>query len=453
MNDVRISGFDGELLDATDRGYDEARRLWNAMVEKRPALIARCRSTDDVVAAVRHATNEGLEIAVRGGGHSVAGSSCTDGGLMIDLQPMKRVTVDPAARRARVQGGALLGDFDRATCAHGLATTGGMVHHTGVGGLTLGGGYGWLSRRHGLACDNLVSAEVVTAGGDIVRASADENTDLFWGLRGGGGNFGIVTEFEFVLHPIAPLLSVELRYAAADAPAVMRAYRDVMQAAPLELCALIGMQTGRGSGRLENAASATREVYIWYVAGGANRDEGARHAEPLHKVARPIAETSTMLSYPDLQSATGEASGPGRRHYWKGLLMSELSDGFLDAFVERGLTPAGPSGVELFSLGGAIARVGEGDTAYSNRAAAFDLLPAATWDDPADDERNIAATRANWEVLAPFAGRGVYVNNLGTDAAERLREAYGPEKYQRLVALKQRWDPANTFHLNANIVP
>ncbi len=450
-----IDGFTGKLIAPADSGYDDARRLWNAMLEKRPALIAQCRSTGDVVAALGYARNEGLEVAVRGGGHSISGHSCTDGGVMIDLQPMNDVVVAPDARRARVQGGALLGHFDRVTYQHGLATTGGMVHHTGVGGLTLGGGYGWLARQHGLACDNVVSAEVVTASGDIVRASNEENTDLFWGLRGGGGNFGIVTEFEFRLHPIQPMLSVELLYAADDALVVLRAYRDLMRAAPPELCSLIGMRSGRGSGRLESesAGSAGRELYVWYVFAGRDLEKGRQVAAPMHHAARPIAEQADVVSYPDLQSATGAASGPGRRHYWKGSLMQELSDGFLDTFAERGVTAGGAAGIELFSLGGAISQVGDDDTAYPNRNAMFDLLPAATWDDPADDERNIAFTRENWEALAPFGMRGVYVNNLGTDAEQRMREAYGLAKFERLVALKRRWDPDNTFHLNANISP
>jgi FAD/FMN-containing dehydrogenase len=448
-----VDGFTSELLGPSDPGYDDARRLWNAMIDKRPALIARCRSTRDVAAAVAYARREGLEVAVRGGGHSVAGLSCTHGGVMIDLQPMNAVAVDPGARRARVKGGALLRHLDEATHQHGLATTGGMVHHTGVGGLTLGGGFGWLGRLHGLTCDNLASAEVVTASGEVVRASDEENADLFWGIRGGGGNFGIVTEFEFRLHPIGPVLSVELRYAAEDARSVARAYRELMGSAPPELCGLLGMHTGRGTGREESSSAARSEVYVWYVFAGRDPEEGKRLGAPLRHAARRVAEQAPVMSYPDLQSATGTGSGPGRRHYWKGSLMRELSDSFLDAFVERGQMARGGCGIELFSLGGAISHVGEGDTAYSNRGATFDLLPAATWDDPVDDERNISLTRENWEALAPFASRGVYVNDLGADASERVREVYGPTKFERLAALKDRWDPDNVFHLNANIAP
>ena len=453
MGRIPLDEFSGELLEPGDAGYDDARTLWNSMIDKRPALIARCRSPKDVVAALALARNEGLEVAVRGGGHSVSGLSCTDGGVMIDLRSMNAVVVDPESRRVRVGGGALLRELDRVTHENGLATTGGMVHHTGVAGLTLGGGFGWLGRLHGLACDNLASATVVTAGGDIVTASDGENADLFWGIQGGGGNFGIVTEFEFRLHPIGPMLSVELRFGAEDAPAGLRAYRELMGSAPPELCSLVGVEAGRGAGRLEDAGSDAGGLYLWYVYAGADLEEGERLGASLRSVARPIAEQVDVLSYPDLQSATGEGSGPGRRHYWKGSLMWELSDAFLDAFLERGLMAEGGCGIELFSLGAAISSVGEDDTAYPNRDAAFDLLPAATWDDPEDDERNISLTRKNWEALSPFARSGAYVNDLGVDADERVREVYGSTKLERLAALKDRWDPDNTFHLNANSAP
>jgi FAD/FMN-containing dehydrogenase len=435
-----------------DPGYDDARRLWNAMIDKRPAVIARCRSTTDVAAAVAKANDDGLEIAVRAGGHSVSGLSSTEGGMMIDLRPMTRVVVDPDRRRARVQGGALLGEFDRATHEHGLAATGGMVHHTGVGGLTLGGGFGWLARVHGLACDNLASVEVVTASGGVVRAAEDENADLFWGIRGGGGNFGIVTEFEFELHEVGPLLSVELRFGADQGTSVVRAFRDVMSSAPPELCGLVGVSAGRGAGRLSDEPG-DHDVFVWCAYIGADLEVGERFMAPLRRAAHPSAEQVEVVSYPDLQSATGDASGPGRRHYWKGSLMWELSDAFLDAFLERGRMLRGGCGIELFSLGGAISRIGEDDTAYSNRGAAFDMLPAATWNDPAEDEMNISLTRENWEELAPFARSAVYVNDLGPDAFERVGEVYGSRKLERLAGLKARWDPDNVFHLNANIAP
>ena len=436
-----------------DAGFDAARQLWNSMIQKRPAVIARCRSTADVVTALAYARHEGLAIAVRGGGHSVAGLSCTDGGLMIDLQLMKAVVVDPHARRARVQGGTLLGEMDRVTHAHGLATTGGMVHHTGVAGLTLGGGFGWLARVHGLACDNMVSADVVTADGEIVRASSAENADLFWGLRGGGGNFGIVTEFEFQLYQVGPVLSVQQRYAAKHARRVVGLFAELMDAAPPELCALVGIGPGRGSGTLDGDGESSREVYIWYTYVGQDLDVGRRLGNSLQGVAPTLAEQVDVMTYPQVQAATGEGSGPGRRHYWKGSLMWEISDDFLDAFVERGLVAGGGCGIELFSLGGAIARTGEGDTAYSNRSAQFDMLAAATWTNPADDERNISLTRENWSTLAPFARDAVYVNDLGADTDERVRDAYGAVKFERLAALKERWDPRNVFRLNANVVP
>ena len=452
MSHIALKGFDGDLLERGDPGYDDARRLWNVMIDERPAVIARCRSTEDVVAALAHARTEGLEVAVRGGGHSISGLSSTDGGIMIDLQPMNGVEVDPERRRARVGGGALLRDLDRATHAHGLATTGGMVNHTGVGGLTLGGGYGWLARLHGLACDNLVSAEIVTASGDIVEASDDENSDLFWGIRGGGGNFGVVTGFEFRLHPIGPVLSVERRYEPQDAVAVLGVFRELMAAAPRELCGLASMQAGGGGRDLEGASTEARELIAWLVYVGADLEEGERLAAPLAQVARPIAESARVLTYPEVQSLTSDASGARRRHYWKGSLVWDLSDAFLDTFVERGVLGDGAGGLEIFSLGGAISDVRDDDTAYPSRGASFDSLAAVTWEDPRDDERNISITRANWEALREFVRGGVYVNDLGTDAEDRVREVYG-SKFDRLVALKQRWDPNNTFHRNANIPP
>jgi FAD/FMN-containing dehydrogenase len=449
---VSTDGFDGELLRGSDPGYDAARHLWNAMIDKRPAVIARCRSTAHVVAAQARAREDVLEVAVRCGGHSVSGLSSTEGGMMIDLRPMNRVVVDPDGRRARVQGGTLLGEFDRAAGAFGLATTGGMVHHTGVAGLTLGGGYGWLARLHGLACDNLVSVELVTASGEVVRAAEDENPDLFWAIRGGGGNFGIATEFEFRLHPIGPVFSIQLRFGAEGAADVARAYRDVMASAPPELTGLIGTSTGRGAGRLSDEPNEN-DLYVWFVYVGADLDEGERLTAPLRRAAHPTAEQVEVLTYAELQSATGEASGPGRRHYWKGSLMWDLSDDFLEAFLERGRGLRGGCGIELFSLGGATSQVAEDETGYSSRSAAFDMLPAGTWDDPSEDELHISMTRENWAALTPFAGSAVYVNDLGPDAADRVEEVYGSRKLERLAGIKARWDPDNVFHLNANIAP
>jgi FAD/FMN-containing dehydrogenase len=449
---VSMDGFGGELVRGSDHGYDAARRLWNAMIDKRPAVIARCRSTGDVVAAVTQAREDGMEVAVRCGGHSVSGLSSTEGGMMIDLRPMNRVVVDADGRRARVQGGTLLGELDRATGAFGLATTGGMVHHTGVGGLTLGGGYGWLARLHGLACDNLLSVELVTASGAVVRAAEDDNPDLFWAIRGGGGNFGIVTQFEFRLHPIGPVLSIQRRFGEQGASDVARAYREVLASAPPGLSGLIGASAGRGAGRLSDEPDEN-DLYVWFAYVGADLDEGERLVAPLRRAAHPTAEQVEVLTYAELQSATGEASGPGRRHYWKGSLMWDLSDAFLDAFLERGRVLRGGCGIELFSLAGATSQLGEDETGYSSRGASFDMLPAATWDDPAEDELHISMTRENWVALEPFAGSAVYVNDLGPDAADRVEEVYGSRKLERLAAVKARWDPDNVFHLNANIAP
>lgn len=446
-----IPGFTGDVIIPADARYDEARALWNAMIDTRPAVITRCRSTSDVVAALAHARREGLEVAVRGGGHSVAGLSSSERGMVIDLRAMNQVTIDPRRRTARVQGGALLGDLDGAAHRHGLATTGGMVHHTGVAGLTLGGGYGWLGRLHGLSCDNLVSAEVVTADRDVVTASADEHPELLWGLRGGGGNFGVVTTFEFALHPIGPIVSRQIRFPAAGAHLALRRYRDVMDAAPRALCSLAGVESGRGTGIVDPAPR--HEFYVWYTYAGDDPDEGRRLGDPLLEMPGAIEHSCEILSYPALQSITGAASGPGKRHYWKGSLLWELSDDFLDAFVEQGATTRPGAGIEMFSLGGAICDVAEDATAYSNRSARFDLLPAATWESPSGDDEMIAITRNNWTALSRFGGAGVYVNDLGTDAGARITDVYGHTKLARLAALKATWDPDNIFHLNANIPP
>jgi FAD/FMN-containing dehydrogenase len=448
--------FEGQLYEPGDPGYEDAARPWNTTVVARPALVARCATTEDIVAALTYARSLGLEIAVRCGGHSVSGNSTTDGGVLIDLGLMDGVEVDPQRRVARVQGGAPLGAMDRATQRHGLATTAGMVSHTGVGGLTLGGGYGHLARLHGLACDNVISAEVVTSAGEVVTASDDENPDLFWGIRGGGGNFGIVSSFEFRLHPVGPdVLSVDLLFSASDGAEVLRAYRDFAADAPREVVSVASATVARSAwGILDDRWIDEPVVDIEYTYVGTDLDAGARLADPIRRAATTIWEETKPISYLDLQSLGDEAWAAGRRRYWKASLHWELSDQLVDEFAARAGSMAGTGcGIELVSLGGRIADVGEDDTAYSNRDAGFDFLAVAQWDDPAEDQRHIDLTRENWLSISAFSPGGVYVNNLGADAPDRVREAYGDAKYGRLVALKNRWDPENVFHRNANIRP
>lgn len=423
-----------ETLRPGEGGYDEAREVWNAMVDRRPALIVRCRSTRDVAAAVVLARREGLEIGVRCGGHSVVGLSVPEGGLMIDLTPMGGVRVDPDRRRARVQGGALLGALDRATQVHGLATTAGNVSHTGVGGLTLGGGMGWLARRYGLSCDNVESFEVVTATGDVVRASAEENPELFWGLRGGGGNFGVVTEFEFRLHLTGTqALSVELDFRAEDAFQALSRWRDLAVSAPRQ--ATYAATVGGGVATLG---------FVWVGDPVAGRE----HLRALDALGSPAQRRVADLAYVALQARDDTPQGHAQRRYWKGHYFRDLPD----AAIERLATHDPSVFAGLQAYGGAITDVPDEATAFSHRATAFEYVGAARWTDPAEDEARIAAARASAASLEPFAD-GVYVNTLGDDGAAGVARAYPPAKLARLTALKDAVDPDNVFHLNQNIRP
>ncbi len=453
IRDIR-RGVAGQVIVAGDPGYEEARRVWNGMIDRRPAVIVRCRSSRDVATAISAARSAGLEIAVRGGGHNVAGLSSVDGGLVIDLSTMNSVTVDVDRRRALVGGGALLSDLDAATTAVGLATTGGMVSHTGVGGLTLGGGYGWLARVHGLACDNVVGAEVVTADGRILRAEERENPELFWGLRGGGGNFGVVTSFEFRLHPVPPVISTgDVFFDLEDAPAVLRTLLDVAPSLPDTILLSAGITTGRSDHNLpDDRIGKPVLVVYWGFLGEAQAARAL--VAPIIGAGTPVKELPGEYSYVELQRGADENMRPAQRVYWKASFVSTLSGAGIEALVTRG-APDGVTlaGTEIVQLGGAIARVGEDETAYSHREAAFDFLAISAWEDPAEDDARIADVRRAWSTVAPHALSGVYVNNLGDEGADRVRAAYGAEKYARLQAIKHRYDPENVFHRNANIVP
>ncbi|MGY1804592.1 FAD-binding oxidoreductase [Blastococcus sp. SYSU D00922] len=423
-----------ELLRPDDDGYDRARRVWNAAVDHRPALIARCRRTSDVVTAVALARREGLEIGVRCGGHGVVGQAVPHGGLMVDLTPMGGVRVDPERRRARVQGGALLGALDRAAQEHELATTAGNVSHTGVGGLTLGGGMGWLARRHGLACDNVLAYELVTAGGDVVRATAEENAELFWGLRGGGGNFGVVTEFEFQLHRTGTrALNVELDFPVAQAWGPTARWRDLSAEAPPQATYTAGVFGG--------------VVTLGFVWAG-DPDEGRAHARALAALGEPAARRVEEQSYLALQRSGDTPQGHELRRYLKGHYFREMPDAVLEALL--GHDPAVAASLQAY--GGAIAAVPDDASAFSHRAAVFEYVGAARWTDPAEDDDRIAAARASAARLEPFAS-GVYVNVLGDEGAAGVRRAYPPAKLARLTALKDAVDPGNVFHLNQNIPP
>jgi FAD/FMN-containing dehydrogenase len=447
------SAFAGELVEPGEPEYDTARAVWNAMVDRRPALIARCRTTHDVAVAVTAAREHGLELAVRCGGHSVAGHSVCDGGLVIDLGLMRDVDVDGARRTASVQGGALLGDVDRAAQRVGFVTPAGVVSHTGVGGLTLGGGFGWLSRLHGLSCDNLIGAEVVTAAGDTVTASEDEDAELLWALRGGGGNFGVVTRFDFRLHPHdGRVWTTTIAYAPAAAEAALSALAEVAAEAPRELTVAAGIGAGRASPFVP-AEWHGRPVLVVSAVFMGDADDGASAVAPLRAVTS-IGEATARTTYLDLQRSADEGAAHGLRRYWKGHFLPALGGAVRTTFLEEGLRLAEESsngGYELFALGGAARDAPAGGSAFAHRDAEWDCLASARWSDPGDDEREIGAARRAGEAMAPYA-RGVYANDLADEGADRVRDAYG-ETYERLVRVKDRLDPENVFRRNQNVRP
>jgi FAD/FMN-containing dehydrogenase len=435
---IRRSHFDGRVLTPGARGYDAARSIWNGMIDHRPELIAQCASVDDVVTAVRTARECGLEIGVRCGGHNIAGLAVPHGGFMIDLTRLARVMVDPVTRRARVQGGAMLGALDRATQSFGLATTAGNVSHTGVGGLTLGGGMGWLARQYGLTCDNVESCTVVTADGEVVHASADEHPDLFWGLRGGGGNFGIVVEFEFRLHPVGTrALAVELTFPLDRAAAALRGWRDLAEEATRQATLTAGISGG----------TATLG-YVWV----GDPEDGRAMLPALRSVGVPDGAVVRELSYTELQTRDDSIEGHAYRRYWKGHYLPELSDDAIAALVDRDPADAAVPGVSLQAYGGAIADVDDDATAFSHRRTRFEYVAAVKWSDPGEDGLRMGAARRAAAKLEPFAV-GAYVNALSDEGAPGVRRAYSEAKRARLTAVKDAYDPDNIFHLNHNIAP
>jgi hypothetical protein len=462
MTDVTtIRGFAGEIVEPGHAAYDGHREVWNAMVDRRPGLIARCTSAEDVATAIRYGRDAGLEIAVKCGGHGVLGLSVPEGGLMIDLTPMGDVRVDPERRRATVQGGALLRNLDRSTDAHGLATTAGNVSHTGVGGLTLGGGMGWLARQFGLACDNVESYTVVTAGGETVRATASENPDLFWGLRGGGGNFGVVTEFEFRLHPTTgQALAVDFFYDPFDptARAAMQGWRDLLPDAPRPATLTSDTMTAGEAPFLPSRLHGRPVVTAGFVWVG-EMAEARQYLDTFRRaIPAPVAEQVDEMRYVELQSSGDERHHHGLRRYSAGHYLTELSDEAIDAFLARGIRAGGPEpdwaimpGGGFQAYGGAIADVGEDESAFSYRKTLVEYFGGATWSDPAEDDVRMAAARTWAATLEPFS-TGTYVNVIGEVGADVSR-AYNVNQLTRLAELKRKYDPDNVFHLNQNIKP
>ena len=408
-----------------------------------------------MAAAIAHARQHGLDIGVKCGGHSVLGQAIPDGGLEIDLSRMNGVRIDAERRLAYVQGGALLGDLDRASLEHGLATTAGNVSHTGVGGLTLGGGMGWLARQFGMACDNVVSYEVVTADGSTLTASADEHPDLYWGLRGGGGNFGVVTEFTFRLHPFAnQALSVDYFYPVEAGRDIVQAFMRLAPSAPPEATVTVWTGTTGPWPFLPEELRGKDLVGLGFVYAG-DPERGRSLIPTFRSVAEPVAEAIDETTYLELQTGADEPMKPGMRRYWKGHYLRELPDAAIEAFLGRG----GPvaegewrSNGSLTGYGGAIGQVGVGDTAFSHRDAAFEFITTAAWEDPAEDEWRMAAPRRFAAAMLPFAS-GVYVNGLSDEGAAGVRHAYYAETLARLTAVKDRYDPDNVFHLNHNVAP
>jgi FAD/FMN-containing dehydrogenase len=450
-----ISGFRGRLINSGHADYDEARAVWNGAINRHPRLIARCIGTADVAAAVRFARDHDLAIAVRGGGHNVAGTAVCDDGIVIDLSAMRGVRVEPGQRTAWVQGGALWGDVDHETQAHGLATTGGIVSHTGVAGLTLGGGVGWLMRRHGLAIDNLLAVNVVTADGELLRASEDEHPDLFWALRGGGGNFGVVTSFEFRLHALGPtVLAGPILWDASEAGEVLRFYRDFVRDAPDELGTVLRFGTAPPLPVIP-AALHWRRVLMLGICYAGPIDEGERLLRPLRACQTPLLDLVGPKPYAGFQSALDSTVIHGWSYYWKSTFLPELRDDLVDVIAEHAFSCSSPrSYVAVFHLKGAVSRVAEGATAFGNRQASHAITLDAVWR-PGEDfgERDTNWTNRFFAALGRFR-EGVYVNFLGGDEGpDRVREAYGDSVYQRLVHVKTRYDPNNVFHHNQNIRP
>ncbi len=445
--------FKGEIVLPSDGAYESARKIWNAMIDKRPAVILRCATTADVVSAVNFAREAGLPVAIRGGGHNIAGNAVCDDGIVIDLSQMRAARVDAAARRVTVEGGATLADFDAATQAHGLATPLGINSTTGVAGLTLGGGFGWLSRKYGMTVDNLESAEVVTAAGEVVRASASEHPDLFWALRGGSGNFGVVTRFEFRLHPVGPeLLSGLIVYPIAAAKSVLQQYREFVAKAPDELTVWAVLRQAPPLPFLPEEFHGKGIVALALLYAG-DPKTGEPLIEPLRKFGTPIGEHVGVQPYTAWQQAFDPLLAPGSRNYWKSHNFTTLKDGLLDAVVDSmGKLPSPQCEIFFGAIGGATTRPAPESAAYAHRETQFVMNVHGRWEDAAEDEHCIRWAREFFKASAPFASAGVYVNFLTADEGDRVRAAYGPN-YERLTQVKRKYDPENLFRVNQNIVP
>jgi hypothetical protein len=437
------SVFHGQVFEPADTGYNEARQIWNASISKHPKVIARCSGVADVIAAITFARANSLLTAIRGGGHNVGGRGLCDDGLVIDLSQMRSVFVNDATRRVRVQGGATLGDLDRETHVFGLAVPAGIVSKTGIGGLTLGGGVGWLIRKYGMSIDNLLSAQVVTADGKVLTTSSAENDDLFWALRGGGGNFGAVTSFEFQAHPVATVLGGLLLYPRAVAIDVIRHFRDYMESAPDELTAYAALLHGPDGSPLVGVIAC----YCGDVA------EGERVLQPLRKFGSPVVDGIQAMPFPVMQSLLGPSFPDGNQNYWKSTLQRELSDDAIAAIVEHANRLSSPlSFVVLEYYGGAAGRVPNEATAFPHRDLPWDILFLAQWTDPAQTNMHRDWARSGEEALRPFSANAHLLSALDVETEDVVKTAFGPN-LQRLAAIKKKYDPTNFFRVNQNISP
>jgi FAD/FMN-containing dehydrogenase len=445
--------FRGQIIRPGDPSYDEDRRVWNGSIDRSPAVIMRCGGVADVIAAVQFAREAGLPVAVRGGGHSFPGASVCDGGIVIDLSLMKGIRVDPEARTARAQAGVLWGELDRETQAFGLATTGGIVTHTGVAGLTLGGGIGWLQRKHGLTIDQLLSVDLITAEGEFARATETENPDLFWGVRGGGGNFGIVTEFEFRLHPLGPMVMAgPVFWPMEESPKVLRFYRDWIAEAPDELMTILVHRKAPPLPFVPKELHGELVVSVVSCFAGPV-EEGEKVVRPLKAFGSPVLDACQPKPYVAHQAMFDPAFPHGRWYYMRACDVAELSDDVIDLTVDHSMRIRSPlTAFPIWQMGGAVGRVGDDETAFGGRGAGhtFNITSSTEAAEGFDEEREWA--RAFWSALEPHH-TSVYVNFLMDEGEERVREAYGAEKYDRLKQLKRRYDPDNFFRLNQNIPP
>jgi FAD/FMN-containing dehydrogenase len=442
----------GDVISADDDGYEEARRVYNAMIDRKPLVIVRAQNAGDVIAAVNAARDHGLDLAIRGGGHSVPGFGTCDGGVVIDLSRMRGVRVDPVASTARAEGGATWGDFNAATYPFGLATTGGIISTTGVAGLTLGGGIGYLTRGFGLSLDNLISADVVTADGRFLVASEREHADLFWALRGGGGNFGVVTSFEFALHPVKDIYGGPMFYELSEVGNVLRFFREYIADAPEQLGAFPAFQIAPPLPFIPEDRHG--DTFIAMVACWAGPlEEGEAALKPFHDVAPVVAEHVGPMPYPSLNSAFDGLVPPGLQHYWKASFVKELTDDAISAHEVNGPeVPVVNSTVHLYPINGAAHRVAPDATAFAYRDASFATVIAGMWPEPSQNDANTAWVRRYYEATAPHSEEGGYINFMAGDDQARIKANY-KGNYERLVDIKRAYDPGNLFHLNQNIAP